>query len=328
MAPLLLSDCRSSALVDEAGAVSWLCAPRFDQPAIFAGVLDPRGGALETIVEGGEPAEQGYVEGTMLVQTDIRGPDGLVRVTDCLTLGPRGPVAADEPGELVRLLTVMEGSAWVGVRIGVRYGFGMSPARWAREGRRTRAHGPGPTLELDTDLPVRPLGPDLGGGTRLDAGQVRFVSLRWQDPLGVGENVRGRVDDTAAWWRTWGERASGRREALLLRALLHGPTGALVRSATTSLAEPSADGRLCFVEDQIAAAAAFRAMGHEGEAAGIEAWLTSAGEGGPVRGLGGEEARAEMLLDHLSRPVAVGAPTGDAAGNVPFAPDLLAALAA
>jgi GH15 family glucan-1,4-alpha-glucosidase len=40
----LLADCNSSALVDRAGSIDWLCLPRYDSDAIFARLLDPDAG--------------------------------------------------------------------------------------------------------------------------------------------------------------------------------------------------------------------------------------------------------------------------------------------
>ena len=111
----LISDCRSAGLVEVDGTVSWLCAPRFDAAPVFASALDDRAGFFSVLVEGGEPEAQRYIDGTLVCETDLRGPDGLVRVTDCLVIDPRGPAAADEAGELIRQIHVVEGRARVGI---------------------------------------------------------------------------------------------------------------------------------------------------------------------------------------------------------------------
>ncbi len=322
--PLLISDGRAMALVDDRARIGWLVVPRVDQPAVCSGLLDPRGGSLEVVVEGAEPAGQRYQEGTLVAETDLRTPAGLVRVIDCVFIPPRGPVAAAEPGVFIRQVVVLEGEVEVGLRVDMRYGFGKHLPRWLREGRKTRGYGPGITVELQSEVPLRPSPGGMVGITRLPAGQRRILALRWQDPKGVGTDLRKMSEDTAAWWRAWSAPAGGDPTAVVLKGLTYHPTGGVVRSATTSLGDPPADGRLCWIADQEAAVAAYRRMGLEADADRVQAWLDAAGEGGPVRGLAGEPPQEESVLDHLARPVHVGAPSGDAQGNLPYLPDLLA----
>lgn len=321
---LLISDCRSAGLVEPDATLSWLCAPRFDAAALFAAAIDPvRGGGFTVMVEGGRPEAQRYQEGTLVVETDIRGPEGLVRVTDCLVIDPRGPATSDDTGELVRQFRVMEGRARVGIRVAVRYGFGLQPGRWMRAGRRTRLPGPGLPLDLDTDLAVRPDGADLVAVVDLAKDQVRVAALRWQDAKGIGADLRGKAAATSAWWARWTAAHGGSNAATALRGLTYAPTGGVVRAATTSLSDPAADGRLCWVADQERALAAYRSLGATAEADRLESWLEAAGAGPDVRGLAGEAAPTEQGLDHLERPIRSGAPAGDALGNVPWLPGLL-----
>src|SRR3954469_19426344 len=103
----LLADCNSSALVDRAGSIDWLCLPRYDSDAIFARLLDPDAGhwsirpAAEFIVE------RRYLPGTLVIETTFTTEMGSVRLRDAMAFaeGQRGhDLGYDAPHELLRVV--------------------------------------------------------------------------------------------------------------------------------------------------------------------------------------------------------------------------------
>lgn len=312
-------------LVDDNARLIWLVAPRIDQPSIINGLIDDeRGGGVEVVFPDSAPVGQRYREGTLVVETDLQSPTGLVRVIDCLVIPRRGPVQAAWPGMFIRQVHVLEGKVEIGLVTRLRYAYGRNPPRWRSEGRKIIGYGPGLTVELQSEIPPRAYGVDLGGSTTLAKDERRVMALRWQDPQNKGTDLRETVEETAMFWRLWGDASGHDPRALQLKAMLYHPTGAMVRSATTSYgAGPSADGRLAWMEDQPKAAAAFRELGYPGEADYIEQWIARAGDGPPVRNLSGGAPPPEAKVEEIDADIMVGAPPGDARGNIPYLPDLL-----
>ncbi|WP_234787518.1 trehalase-like domain-containing protein, partial [Mycolicibacter sinensis] len=66
----LLSDRHTAALVSRGGSVDWMCAPRFDSPAVFARLLDARGGhfAVQPTDPRAEVTRR-YLDDTMVLET-------------------------------------------------------------------------------------------------------------------------------------------------------------------------------------------------------------------------------------------------------------------
>jgi GH15 family glucan-1,4-alpha-glucosidase len=103
----------TAALVGRDGAVAWMCVPRFDPPPLFCRILDAtRGGAFVVSPEDLVESRQRYEpEGAGLV-TDMRGPSGLLRMNDALTLRSGADLTEDVPagrGELPRSAAVLGG---------------------------------------------------------------------------------------------------------------------------------------------------------------------------------------------------------------------------
>src|SRR6266545_4583812 len=108
----LLADCNSSALVDRAGSIDWLCLPRYDSDAIFARLLDPDAGHWSIRPAGKFSAERRYVPGSLVIETTFTTETGVVRVRDALAFaeGQRGhDLGYDAPHELLRAVEGVDG---------------------------------------------------------------------------------------------------------------------------------------------------------------------------------------------------------------------------
>ncbi len=68
------------------GSIDWLCLPRFDSPACFAALLGDRSNGRWLLAPAGEVREvrRRYQGDTLVLETEYRTDDGVVRVVDCM----------------------------------------------------------------------------------------------------------------------------------------------------------------------------------------------------------------------------------------------------
>ena len=311
-----LSDCRSAALVSSDGSVDWLCWPRFDSPAVFAGILDARDGGSWSI-RPGEPftSERRYVPHTNVVETIFRTASGTVRLTDWLHVGARQA--------LCRRLEGISGTVGFQVVCDPRPGFNASGAvAWnQRLG----------WLVADLASGERLVADGLTGRSEsvtIHAGDTHGFSLSVNrpGPTDLASSLKSAVD----FWRTWShglrlpeERAElVERSALTLKGLQYQPSGAIVAAATTSLPEcvggaRNWDYRFSWIRDATLTIGALAELGKGEEAQSWLDWLTMITLASGVDdlqvmyGVGGEPELDEHELPWLdgykaSRPVRVG----------------------
>src|SRR5919108_2721983 len=109
----LLADCNSSALVDRAGSIDWLCLPRYDSDAIFARLLDPGAGHWSIRPAGSFTTERRYVPGTLVIETTFTTDTGTVRLRDAMAFAEGQPghdLGYDAPHEILRSVEAIAGT--------------------------------------------------------------------------------------------------------------------------------------------------------------------------------------------------------------------------
>src|SRR5947209_1912992 len=147
----LIGDCETAALVGRDGSIDWLCVPRFDSDACFAGLLgDPKNGRWLMAPEQAAQVSRTYRGDTLILEMTFKNDEGSVRVTDFMP--PKDKCCA-----LMRLVTGIEGEVRMRTELIIRFDYGTT-VPWV-----TRPHGDGvlraiagpQMLLLNTPIPLR-----------------------------------------------------------------------------------------------------------------------------------------------------------------------------
>ncbi|MGC5055058.1 glycoside hydrolase family 15 protein [Micromonospora sp. DT48] len=334
----LLGDCQGAALVSSDGSVDWWCPPRFDAPSVFARLLGTAGGYWTIRPSGPYTTTRQYVDGTMVLRTDFHSQDGVLRLTDALSLGfgERGHgIGFTSPHVLLRQVEVVAGTVDVVVEIAARPEYGLITPTVAETPVGIEISGGADRLVLTSDRELTLDGPTVTGRFALDQGESAVFALhhrRSADPQIVPLDGRAALRETIAGWQSWEQlhqsyhgpyRAQVRRSALVLQALTYQPTGAVIAAATTSLPEKVGgvanwDYRFAWLRDGSFTLKALWVAACPDEARRFFDWLAaSVGSVHPEEhlpimfGAGGERDLTEHTMPHLegyraSQPVRVG----------------------
>src|SRR5271167_4338290 len=81
----VIGNCRSMALVGRDGSIDWLCFPRFDSAACFAGLLGTsENGRWSMTPKSEHQIKRRYRPNTLIVETEFTTPEGSVLLIDCM----------------------------------------------------------------------------------------------------------------------------------------------------------------------------------------------------------------------------------------------------
>jgi GH15 family glucan-1,4-alpha-glucosidase len=337
----LIGDCNSAALISREASIDWCCLPRFDSGSAFGRLLDwDRGGHCAITPSGEGPWEfsRRYLDDTLVLETNVLGPGGEARLLDCFTI--QGDPVQTERRQILRVIEGVRGSVEVEVRIAPRFDYGQVRPWIRRHGHRLHSTIGGndallvwceQELEEDPDH-------ELAGGFSVGPGDRVRLSLTYCTPEQVdagppaepdARSLDELLEQTVAWWREWAkplklasrDEPAARRSGIVLKALTHAPTGAVVAAPTTSLPETVGgsrnwDYRYAWVRDSSFSSRAFAELGAVDEADGFRAFImrSAAGHAGDLQvmyGVGGERRLRGDVVEDLegyrgSKPVQLG----------------------
>ena len=297
----LLSDQRTAAIVTPDARVTWLCEPRIDSRPLLAELLGGPDAGFFSVrpLEAGSDPTQRYVGHSMVLETSW-DPMSVIDYLDCSEGLPT------EPARRSRLVRVLAGTGKALVEFTPFAGSGSNRLERSaggievRDGHthlvrlrsspglewRIESHGRGDIARTEADLSAGPVTLELLCGT------------------GAGEYASAEPERRSATIEHWQDWVDGltlprlqtdlvRRSALVLKALCHGPTGAIIAAPTTSLPQELGgsrnwDYRYCWMRDASMTAATLVRLGSVDEAIDLLGWLLRLIDNG------------DAALDHLA----------------------------
>ncbi len=328
----MLSDLRTVAIIAPSARITWMCAPRVDSAAIFAELLGGPSAGYFAVAPAGRSgaARQRYRDGSMVLETTFDD----FTVTDYLDTSSGRTRRLAGRSDLIR---VLEGTGTATVEFAPRLDFGRVPTRLELRDEGVVVLGTSDLMVLRAPGVQWEVVPDgvheLARGTvSLDNGPVELEFRSGTGTLRADSRPEAdRRSDSERYWRNWFDKLQlpalendliG-RSALVLKGLCHGPTGAIVAAATTSLPEHLGgvrnwDYRYCWLRDAAFTASALVRLGSHAEAMAYLDWVLSILESrpdperlAPLYNVTGRHLPPEATISELagyggSRPVRVG----------------------
>ncbi|MBF6049113.1 glycoside hydrolase family 15 protein [Streptomyces sp. NRRL B-1677] len=328
----LIGDMQTAALVCRDGTADWLCLPRFDSHAAFAGLLGTeehgfwRVGPAHPSGAAPPAADRRRYRGDSLVlESEWDTPRGTVRVIDFMPPRQGAP-------QLIRIVEGVSGRVPMRSALRMRFSYGRVVPWVHKVGDRSVAVAGPDSVWLDTSADT--FGKDLTtySDFTVSPGERVAFTISWQpshcEPPALPD-PEGSLTATEEFWQEWVEHCTYHgpyrdaviRSLITLKALTYAPTGGIVAAPTTSLPEDIGgsrnwDYRYTWLRDAAITLSSLLRTGYREEARAWREWLLRAVAGDPenlqiMYGIAGERELGEAELPWLpgyenSSPVRVG----------------------
>lgn len=329
----LIGDMQTAALVCRDGSADWLCLPRFDSHAVFAGLLGTDehgfwriGPAHGKDVPPPPATRRRYVGDSLILESEWDTTRGTVRVTDFM------PPRDDSAPQLVRIVEGVSGRVPMRSALRMRFSYGWVVPWVHKVDDRTVAVAGPDSVWLDTSAETYGKNLTTYSDFTVAPGDRIAFTISWQpshkEPPAVPRPEEA-LAATEEFWRDWVShctyhgpyREAVVRSLITLKALTYAPTGGIVAAPTTSLPEEIGgsrnwDYRYTWLRDAAITLSSLLRTGYHEEARAWREWLLRAVAGDPenlqiMYGVAGERELAEAELSWLpgyenSQPVRIG----------------------
>jgi len=291
----LISDGQTAALVHRDGTIDWLCMPRYDSEACLAALLgDGDNGGWWMAPEGEVTGRsRRYLGDTLILETVIETAGGSVAIIDFL------PVERRQAPDIVRIVEGRSGCVKMCSHLALRFDNGRTHPLTRSESECEAVAIAGPNaVVLRFDAPIEHGDRAFVSRFTVKEGERCCFTMTWfpsyrdlPDPV----DPLAAYDEARSYWEKWAsrfdydgpDRPIVMRSLLLLKGLIHQPTGGIVAAATASLPErPGGDRnwdyRYCWLRDATFTLLAFHHAGYHEEARRWVEWLRRAVAGEPI----------------------------------------------
>ncbi len=325
----LIGNTRTAALVGNNGSIDWLCVPRFDSGACFAGLLgSPANGhwkiapAVPT-----RKTRRRYIGPTLILENEFEADGGTAVVIDFMPIAER-----DQRTRIVRVVRGIRGSMPMGMELAIRFDYGRVVPWVTHLDHGAQAIAGPDAMGLRTAATVQEADQTIVSDFNIAEGQTIPFTLEWYPSHEIASaetDPAQMLEETEVWWQKWSSRCTlsgpwrelGLRSLITLKALTYAPTGGIVAAPTASLPEwiggpRNWDYRYCWLRDATLTLYALMISGYLEEAVAWRDWLLRTVAGSPndlqiLYGVAGERRLIEMELPWLtgyenSRPVRIG----------------------
>ena len=254
----LIGNCRTSALIDRAGAIVWWCYPYFDSDPLCCALLEPQAdpnrpgrpyGMIDIQFDGAELVSQVYENNSAILITSFVDQSG--NAIEVVDFAPRFELHGRmfSPSMLVRIVRTTAGRPRIALRVRPAAGYGERPAETRAGAHHVSFGGAAHAMRLTTDASISSVIDErpffLQQSITLLMGPDETVD---GSPRDVG---RAFHENTRRYWQRWVRNLAVPfewqdvviRAAITLKLNAFEDTGAIVAAVTTSIPEAPDSGR-------------------------------------------------------------------------------------